>query len=966
VQAPVTMIDTKQKLHALNLASWFQTARYSSRSFVDRSALTLGNTILSVVIIALFLLRMDPAFGQEVQSVEAKAEAGSGESTKPISSDPAESDAEKKPNTDDEKSSGPVIAIVNATVHTMVGPAIERGRIVVKGKSIESVGDETLVIPEDAQIIDALGLSITPGWIDVKSQLWMSDSPADSGASDGSLLATDSLDPFAEDWADVLNSGVTTVYVQPSSVGAMSGLGAAVSVAPSTPGSLEILNPTAGLQMSLGNAPSNRDRAARFDSIKKTLQSVIDYKKKWDDYEKAVKEESTKTSEPSKPADAPTQGQPAQRPSGEGGNRMRRGRDNPGDERRPATPQPSENGPPGSGTPSSGGAQSPTGSPENVASSKDASTGASTTPPKDAPKKPVKPERDLVKDRLIGVITGKIPVRFEVRNANDVRYASELKKSFSDVQWVWEGLDQLGSALPDVKNSRAPIVVGPFLSLGIPAKTTTARIDQLSELLRDYQGVVVVQSNSNIRNGSRLLREQLASSAAVGVRRESLLKSVTLDAARLIGCEKQIGAIAPGYKADLVGFLGNPLDTTSPISLIIANGKLYKQAGATAANTEAIPSSQSKSGSPSAFGQIASSAVLKSAHLLLPDGLLTGELSVEDGKIAKINRLPPGSSASSDKVVDVHDAFVTPGLVSVYSSFGLDANARGTDSDSSNLIASDLSLSDQRSYKRMEGTGLFKVALTTSSANTLAGQLSLFSTDLNHSKLIGAIGAKLVLSSEARSLDRFPSSLAGQVKFVRDALEGKRTISRLFVPDATLSEMEKSKTDAINKLLERKQLAIFQVSDEAEIEAAIRMVRDYKLRAAFVGSTSWGGYSAELKELGIAIIASPVKEEDFPIYIDDLVVCHKSGVDVYFGGETGVQIRATAGLAVRHGMDANWARFAIFNGYTKLFPECDGRLGFMEGEPADFLVWSGDPLNLSSTILARVRSGKVVASEENQ
>lgn len=960
------MIDTKQQLHAHNLASWFQTSRYSSYSFFERFALIVANTILSAVIIVLVQLNAVPLFGQEVQSVEAKGEAGAAESARPISSDQAENDAEKKLNTDEKKIDVPVIAIVNATVHTMVGPAIERGRIVVKGETIESVGDETLPTPEGAQIIDASGLSITPGWIDVKSQLWMSDSPADSGASDGSLLATDSLDPFAQDWADVLNSGVTTVYVQPSSVGAMSGLGAAVSVAPLTPGSLQILNPSAGLQMSLGNAPSNRDRAARFDAIKKTLQAVVDYKKKWDDYEKAVKEEPAKDPEPSKPVNAPTQGEPGQRPAGEGGNRSRRGRDNPGEERRPVPPSPSENGTPGSGTPNSRGTQAPSGSPENSASSKDAASGAPANPPKDTPKKPVKPERDLIKDRLVGVITGKVPVRLEVRNANDVRYAIELKKSFTDVQWVWEGLDQLGSALPDVKNSRAPIVVGPFLSLGIPSKTTSDRIDQLSELIRDYQGVVVVQSNSNARNGSRLLREQLAASAAVGVRQDSLLKSVTWDAARLIGCEKQIGAISPGYKADLVGFFGNPLDTTSPIALIVANGKLHKQIDATASNTVVVPSSQSKHVLPLTFSQISNGTALKSEHVLLPDGLLAGELIIEDGKISKINRLTSGSQASSDNVVSLHDAFITPGVVSVYSSFGLDANARGTDSDSSNLIASDLSLSDQRSYKRMEGTGLFKVALTTSSANTLAGQLSLFSTDLNQSKFVGAIGAKLVLSSEARSVDRFPSSLAGQVKFVRDALENKRTVSRLFVPDATLFEIEKSKIDAITKLRDRKQLAIFQVTDEAEIEAAIRIVRDYKLRAAFVGSTSWADYSAELKELGIAIIASPVKESDFPVYVDDLVACHKSGVDVYFGGDTGVQIRATASLAVRQGMDANWARFAICNGHTKLFPECEGRVGFMEGESADFLIWSGDPLNLSSTILARIRNGKVIVSEENQ
>ena len=966
------MIDTKQQLHAHDLASGILTGKYSSQGILKRSKLVTVKTIISVVIISLFTLRTTSIYGQEEQPAGAKTDAVSNESAPKTVSDAAEDKTQQKTSVEEKKSSGPAIAIVNATVHTMKGPVIENGRILVRGDLIDAVGDEKMSLPEDAKIIDAKGLSITPGWIDVNSQLWMSDSPGDAGSSDGSLLATDSLDPFAEDWADVLNAGVTTVYVQPSSAGAMSGLGAAVSVAPLTPGSLQVLNTTAGLQMSLGNAPSNRDRAARFDSIKKTLQAVVDYKKKWDDYEKAIKEEATKTPEPTKPAAAPTQGESGPRPTGEGFGRSRRGRENTGEERRPGPPQPPGtppppgNGPPGSGTPNPSGSpvtQSPS---DNSAATKDASTGSSSTPPKETPKNPVKPEKDPVKDRLIGVIAGKIPVRFEVRNANDVRYAFDLKKTFPDVQWVWEGLDQLGSSLQDIKSSRSPIVVGPFLNLGIPAKASSDRFEQLSKLLDGYQGIVVVQSKSNVRNGSRLLREQLAASATAGLSHDAMLRSVTVDAARLIGCEKQIGAIASGYKADLVGFSGDPLDTTSSIALIVANGKLHKHTTSEATSTNSKVSSTKSDVNRQGISQLADSTTLKSSRLLLPEGVAIGEWSIEAGKIVKIVPLPGASSTSSDKVIDLGNAFVTPGLVSVYSTFGLDANARGTDSDSSNLTASDLSLSDQRNNKRMENTGLFKVALTTSSTNTLAGQLSLFSTDLEQSKLVGQIGAKIVLSSDARSADRFPSSLAGQVKFVRDAFDGKRAPSRLFIPDVTLSGLETSRSEAIGKLRDRKQLALFQVSDEAEIEAAIRIVRDYKLRAAFVGSTSWAAYTSDLKELGVAIITLPIKEGDFPIYIDDLVSCHKSGVDVYFGGETGIQIRATASLAVRHGMDANWARFAISNGHTKLFPECEGKLGFKEGESADFLVWSGDPLNLSSTILARVRNGKIIVSEENQ
>ncbi len=144
-----------------------------------------------------------------------------------------------------------------------------------------------------------------------------------------------------------------------------------------------------------------------------------------------------------------------------------------------------------------------------------------------------------------------------------------------------------------------------------------SRLHQLSDLLGGYQGVVVVQTKTSSRNGSRLLREQLAESNATGLSRDALLRSVTVDAARLIGCEKQIGAIAPGYKADLVGFLGNPLDTTSPIALIMANGKLHKEPKPDAVVSNASSQVMNHGGSRFPVTQFADQSVLKSSRFLL-------------------------------------------------------------------------------------------------------------------------------------------------------------------------------------------------------------------------------------------------------------------------------------------------------------------------------------------------------------
>jgi imidazolonepropionase-like amidohydrolase len=398
----------------------------------------------------------------------------------------------------------------------------------------------------------------------------------------------------------------------------------------------------------------------------------------------------------------------------------------------------------------------------------------------------------------------------------------------------------------------------------------------------------------------------------------------------------------------------------------VVDGKLIKRpesakvlVAATSPNSKSYEALQVLAKSSDGFS-------LKSENLLLADGLKAGEITVANGKITRLAASADTAAESVLGAIDLGNYFVTPSLGSAYSTLGLDANTRGTDSDSSHLSANDLSLADQQQLKRIEATGLGLVALTTSSSNTFAGQLSVFSLDGERSRVVGQVASKIVLTNDARSVDRFPSSLAGQTKFVRDTFAGKRLPSRLFVPDATLSKIDEAKGAVITKILDQSQLVLFQVDGEAEIEAALRLVRDFKLRAAFFGSKNWAGYAPELKELGVAVIALPVRDADYPVYMDDLVTCHRAGVEVYFGGDTGLQIRATASLAVRHGMDPDWARFAVTHGLAKLYPQAAASTGLQADQSAELLVWSGDPLNLSSKIVATVRKGSVVVNEENE
>jgi imidazolonepropionase-like amidohydrolase len=65
-------------------------------------------------------------------------------------------------------------------------------------------------------------------------------------------------------------------------------------------------------------------------------------------------------------------------------------------------------------------------------------------------------------------------------------------------------------------------------------------------------------------------------------------------------------------------------------------------------------------------------------------------------------------------------------------------------------------------------------------------------------------------------------------------------------------------------------------------------------------------------------------------------------------------------------MDPDWARFAVTHGLAKLYPQAAASTGLQADQSAELLVWSGDPLNLSSKIVATVRKGSVVVNEENE
>ena len=125
-----------------------------------------------------------------------------------------------------------MLLIKNAKVFTMAGKLIENGCILVENGKIKEVGTD-LVAPLDAEIIDAEGKNVFPGFIDAHCHIGMWEEGIGFEGADGNemtdpitphLRAIDAINPRDEAFENAIKGGVTTAATGPGSANVIGGV----------------------------------------------------------------------------------------------------------------------------------------------------------------------------------------------------------------------------------------------------------------------------------------------------------------------------------------------------------------------------------------------------------------------------------------------------------------------------------------------------------------------------------------------------------------------------------------------------------------------------------------------------------------------------------------------------------------------------------------------------------------------
>lgn len=189
-----------------------------------------------------------------------------------------------------------MLLIKNGKIYTMAGSIIENGCILVENGKIKELGTD-LVAPLDAQVIDAAGKQVFPGFIDAHCHIGMWEEGIGFEGADGNemtdpitphLRAIDALNPRDEAFENAIKGGVTTAATGPGSANVIGGTFSVVKLHGDRIDDM-VIKETLAMKCAFGENPKrvyaekNQMPSTRMGTaakLRETLAKAVEYKNK--------------------------------------------------------------------------------------------------------------------------------------------------------------------------------------------------------------------------------------------------------------------------------------------------------------------------------------------------------------------------------------------------------------------------------------------------------------------------------------------------------------------------------------------------------------------------------------------------------------------------------------------------------------------------------------------------------------
>jgi imidazolonepropionase-like amidohydrolase len=176
----------------------------------------------------------------------------------------------------------------------------------------------------------------------------------------------------------------------------------------------------------------------------------------------------------------------------------------------------------------------------------------------EADRKPV--DRNLKYEALGKVLRREIPWRQHCHRADDIATAMRIADEFGYDLVIDHGTE--AHLLADILAARnIPVIIGPLFTSRSKVELRNRSLANPGKLAS--AGVTIAITTDHPVVPINFLIHQASLAVKDGLDRETALRALTINPARIVGIDDRLGSIEPGKDADLVIWSGDPLDVLS-------------------------------------------------------------------------------------------------------------------------------------------------------------------------------------------------------------------------------------------------------------------------------------------------------------------------------------------------------------------------------------------------------------------
>ena len=251
--------------------------------------------------------------------------------------------------------------------------------------------------------------------------------------------------------------------------------------------------------------------------------------------------------------------------------------------------------------------------------------------------------------------------------------------------------------------------------------------------------------------------------------------------------------------------------------------------------------------------------------------------------------------------------------------------------------------------------------------------------------LLGADSEGSIFGGQGRmvALDGgYESFFGGQVLFVnvgRDAsgLTGKSRAGQWMLLNQAMNEADKPPVSAESALLTRAgrgTLSVFTESGKVVFDVDRASAKKYGLDAVILGGAEAWMVAKQLASAKVPVLLNPLVNlpgnfDSLGSRLDNAAILEAAGVTVAISGagsHNARKQRQMAGTAVSYGMPHEAGIASLTSNPARIFGVEEQQGSIRRNMPANVVLWSGDPLEVTSAAEVVIINGKLIPMESRQ